>query len=189
MPTRCSWCGDDPLYQNYHDTEWGVACRDDQKLFEKLNLEGAQAGLSWITILKKRENYRKAFFNFDPQQIIQIDADYREQLLQNTGIVRNRLKIDSVISNAHAFLDFQQKHGSFSDFIWSFVDGKQQVNHWKLLSDGPTTTAISEDMSKQLKKLGFKFVGPTICYSFMQSMGLINDHVVDCFRHQPCIEQ
>lgn len=181
---RCGWVNEDPLYLHYHDTEWGVPVHDDRLLFEYLNLEGAQAGLSWYTILKKRENYRKAFDNFDVEKIIHYDEKKIEVLLQNEGIVRNRLKVNAVIANAKAFLKVVEEFGTFDRYIWSFVDGKPILNHFKELKDVPATTAISEKLSKDLKKRGFKFVGSTICYAFMQAVGMVNDHLVSCECYQ-----
>jgi DNA-3-methyladenine glycosylase I len=181
--TRCKWAGNDPLYCEYHDNEWGVPLHDDQMLFEFLILEGAQAGLSWITILRKRENYRKAFDNFDPNIIINYNEEKVAELLQNEGIIRNRLKINATITNAKAFLEVQKEFGSFDKYIWSFTEGKIIVNKWKSLSEVPTSTTEAEAMSKDLKKRGFKFVGPTICYAFMQATGMVNDHTTDCFRY------
>lgn len=178
---RCGWVNSDPLYIEYHDHEWGVPVHDDILLFEYLNLEGAQAGLSWYTILKKRENYRKAFDHFDPAIIISYDEKKMTELLQNEGIVRNKLKINAVITNARAFLKVVEEFGSFSKYIWSFVEGKPIKNHFKDLSEVPATTNISDVLSKDLKKRGFKFVGPTICYAFMQATGMVNDHVESCF--------
>lgn len=183
MPTRCEWCGDDPLYVDYHDREWGVPEHNDQKLFEMLILEGAQAGLSWITILRKRENYRAAFDRFDPVKVAAYDEAKAAELLANPGIVRNRLKVNAAIQNARAFLAVQQKFGSFDAYIWQFVGGQPIRNHWKALSEIPAQTPEAEAMSKDLKKRGFKFVGPTICYAFMQACGLVNDHITDCFRY------
>ena len=181
--TRCGWAGTDPLYVAYHDTEWGVPVHDDRHLFEMLTLEGAQAGLSWITILKKRENYRKAFGGFHPSRIARYDAKKVRALLANEGIVRNRLKIASTISNAAAFLEIQKEFGSFDSYIWQFVGGKPQQNHRKSLRDIPARTEVSDAMSKDLKKRGFRFVGSTICYAFMQAVGMVNDHTSDCFRY------
>lgn len=178
---RCGWAGDDPLYCAYHDTEWGVPVHDDQRLFEFLILEGAQAGLSWITVLRKRDNYRKAFSGFDPIKVARFDEARRERLMQNEGIIRNRLKIESTVINAKAFLKVQKEFGSFDAYIWSFVGGKPRINRWASLKDVPASTAESDAMSKDLKKRGFKFVGTTICYAFMQACGLVNDHVADCF--------
>ncbi len=184
MKQRCSWCGDDPLYVGYHDEEWGVPLHDDQKLFELLLLEGAQAGLSWITVLRKRESYRAAFDNFDARKMaIYTDADVA-RLLANPGIVRNRLKVASAITNARAYLDVIDKEGSFDRYLWQFVDGKPIKNQWPTLSSAPTSTPESDRMSKDLKKRGFKFVGSTICYAFMQATGMVNDHVISCFRHK-----
>jgi DNA-3-methyladenine glycosylase I len=183
MKQRCPWATSDPLYVLYHDLEWGVPVHDDRKLFEMLVLEGAQAGLSWITILKKRENYRKAFNNFDAKKIARYDARNIKQLMNNTDIVRNRLKIESTISNAEAFLAVQKEFGSFDRYIWQFVEGKQKQNRWKSLKHIPPKTIESDAMSKDLKKRGFRFVGSTICYAFMQAVGMVNDHVVDCFRY------
>ncbi|EKD35983.1 MAG: hypothetical protein ACD_75C01692G0001 [uncultured bacterium] len=181
--SRCEWCGSDPLYVAYHDDEWGVPVHDDHRLFEKLVLEGAQAGLSWLTILRKRENYRRAFHGFDPKVIAAyIQADI-QRLMENAGIVRNRLKIESAIHNARRTLDIIQEHGSFSSFLWRYVDNIPRQNAWTSMSEIPARTVQSDRVSKDLKKLGFKFVGPTICYALMQSVGMVNDHVVDCFRH------
>jgi DNA-3-methyladenine glycosylase I len=181
MKQRCPWAMSDPLYTLYHDREWGRPVHDDRKLFEMLILEGAQAGLSWITILKKRENYRKAFDNFDAKKIACYDTKKVKQLLKNKGIVRNRLKIEAAIQNAKAFLAVQKEFGTFDEYIWSFVGARQKVNRWKSLKQIPTTTPESDAMSKDLKKRGFKFVGSTICYAFMQAVGMVDDHVVDCF--------
>lgn len=181
---RCAWCGTDPLYVVYHDKEWGVPVHDDRKLFEMLNLEGAQAGLSWITILRKRENYRKAFDNFDAKKIAKYDKKKVAKLLNDEGIVRNRLKIVAVISNAKAFLQVQKEFGTFDKYIWQFVGGKPIVNKRKSSNDIPATTPESDTMSKDLKKRGFKFVGSTICYAFMQAVGMVNDHEVKCFRYK-----
>ncbi|AZU61826.1 DNA-3-methyladenine glycosylase I [Neobacillus mesonae] len=182
--SRCGWVNQDPLYIDYHDNEWGVPVYDDRLLFELINLEGAQAGLSWYTILKKRENYRKAFDHFNAEKIAAFD-DYKiEALLHNDGIVRNRLKINAVVTNAKAFLKVVEEFGSFADYIWSFVGGKPIQNHFKDLSEVPATTEISDHLSKDLKKRGFKFVGSTICYAFMQAAGLVNDHIETCFCYQ-----
>jgi DNA-3-methyladenine glycosylase I len=179
---RCPWAGDDPLYCAYHDEEWGVPVHDDQRLFEFLILEGAQAGLSWITVLRKRANYRQAFAEFDPIKVARFDQARREKLMLNEGIIRNRLKIEAAIINAKAFLAVQKEFGSFDAYIWSFVDGKPIVNHWRSMKEVPASTAISDAMSKDLKKRGFKFVGSTICYALMQACGLVNDHLVGCHR-------
>ena len=180
---RCVWASNDALYQNYHDTEWGVPLHGDQRLFEFLILEGAQAGLSWITILRKRENYRAAFDDFDATRIADYDANKIESLLQNPGIVRNRLKVEAAVINAQKFLEVQDEFGSFDQFIWQFVGGKPKQNRWSSLSDIPASTPESDAMSKELKRRGFKFVGPTICYAHMQATGMVNDHTTDCFRH------
>ncbi len=182
MTKRCSWVSNDPLYIDYHDNEWGYPQYDSLKLFEKICLEGQQAGLSWVTVLKKRDEYRRCFFNFQPEKIIQLTATDIELLLENTGLIRNRLKLNSIVKNAHAYLAMQYNNESFSQFIWSFVDGKPIINHFKDKSEVPVSTEISDKMSKALKKRGFTFVGTTICYAFMQSMGLVNDHFEDCFK-------
>ena len=183
---RCSWCGEDPLYQHYHDTEWGAPTFDDPTLFEFLILEGAQAGLSWITVLRKRENYRKAFNGFDPHKMARYSNKKIEKLLADPGIIRNRLKVESAVRNAKAFLTIQEQYGSFSEYIWQFVDGTAIQNKRKSLKDIPASTAQSDAMSKSLKKAGFNFVGSTICYAYMQSMGMVNDHVLDCYRYKEC---
>jgi DNA-3-methyladenine glycosylase I len=182
--SRCAWSTSDPLYIAYHDHEWGVPLHDDRKLFEMLILEGAQAGLSWITILKKRENYRKALDDFNAKKIAAYDAKKVRQLLSNEGIVRNRLKIGATISNAMAFLEIQKEVGSFDKYIWQFVGNKPMKNQRKSLKDIPATTPESDAMSKDLKRRGFRFVGSTICYAFMQATGMVNDHVVGCFRYK-----
>lgn len=184
---RCAWCGDDGAYQRYHDEEWGVVQRDSAKLFEKLCLEGFQAGLAWITILRKRENFRQAFHGFDPEKIAAMGADDIECLMGDAGIVRNRLKIEATISNAKAYLAMQAESGptAFADFVWQAVDGKTQINRPRSMADVPAKTAAAEALSKRLKKAGFRFVGPTICYAFMQSMGLVDDHMADCWRAPP----
>lgn len=184
MVKRCEWCGDDPLYVDYHDKEWGVPLHNDQQLFEFLLLEGAQAGLSWITILRKRENYRKAFDHFDPHKIIKYSDKKIEKLLQDPGIVRNKLKVNAAVINAKAFLETQKEFGTFDKYIWSFVGSKPIQNKWKTLKDIPASTEASDAMSKDLKKRGFKFVGSTICYAFMQATGMVNDHVTSCFRYK-----
>lgn len=188
MKSRCSWAGSDQLYINYHDHEWGVPIRDDQTLFEFLTMEGFQAGLSWLTILRKRDNFRLAFDGFDYHLI----ADYGEKkiktLLNDAGIIRNQSKIRAVVSNAGAFLEIQQTFDSFSDYIWRFVDGKPIVNKWKSEKEIPAKTALSEKLSRDLKQRGFKFVGPTIVYAHMQATGMVNDHVTSCFRYQELIE-
>lgn len=184
--TRCQWCGDSDIYQTYHDTEWGVPLFDEQKLFELLILEGAQAGLSWITILKKRENYRAAFDNFDFYKISKYDDQKISDLLKNPGIVRNKLKIHSVIKNAKALLLMKRNNECFVDFLWSFVEGKKITNNVKNMSEIPTSTEVSDAMSRALKKKGFNFVGSTICYAFMQASGMVNDHTKSCFRYNEC---
>ncbi len=184
LKTRCGWAGDDPLYVAYHDEEWGVPVHDDQKWFELITLDGAQAGLSWITILRKRENYRKVYEHFDYRKIAEFDDNKIHELLANPGIVRNRRKIESSLNNARAFLDVQEEFGSFDAYIWQFVGGSPIINAWKTLKDVPATTKESQAMSKDLKKRGFTFVGPTICYAFMQAAGMVNDHLVACFRYQ-----
>ncbi len=181
--SRCAWVSDDPLYVDYHDLEWGIPLHDERRLFEMLNLEGAQAGLSWITILRKRDNYRRAFDNFDAEKIARYDDAKIAALLQDVGIVRNRLKINGVVKNARAFLAVQAEVGSFDEYIWSFVDGTPIVNHFATPTDVPAQTPGSRAMSKALKQRGFTFVGPTICYAYMQSLGTVNDHTTDCFRH------
>lgn len=181
---RCAWVPeDDVLYQDYHDHEWGRPVHDDQKLFEMLILEGAQAGLSWITILRRRDNYREAFDHFDPSIIQHYNEDKIQSLLANKGIIRNERKIRSVVSNARAFLEIQKEFGSFDQYIWTFVGGKPTYNHWKSSKEVPSQTKESELMSKELKKRGFNFVGPTICYSFMQATGMVNDHTMDCYLY------
>jgi len=180
---RCGWVSSDPLYLDYHDREWGVPLHDDRQLFEMLILEGAQAGLSWITVLKKRENYRRAFSQFDARKIARYDARKKRALLNDAGIIRNRLKIDATIGNARACLDIVEEYGSFSDYLWEFVDGRPIVNRWRKPSQVPVSTEKSDALSKALKSRGFKFVGTTICYSFMQAVGMINDHTQDCFRY------
>lgn len=181
---RCAWAGSDPIYQSYHDYEWGRPQHNDQKLFELLILEGAQAGLSWITILGKRKNYRRAFDMFNPQRIARYDRNKIRQLMNDEGIVRNRLKIESAISNAKALLAVQNEFGSFDRYIWQFIGGKPKKNRPKTLKDIPITTPESDVMSKDLKKRGFRFVGSTICYAFMQATGMVNDHVISCFRYR-----
>lgn len=181
---RCAWCGEDPLYTSYHDEEWGVPVHDDQRLFEFLILEGAQAGLSWITILRKRDAYRQAFRGFDPKRVARFGERDVQRLLKDAGIVRNEQKIRSAISNARAFLQVQAEFGSFSDYQWSFVNGRPLVNRWASLAEVPAWTSTSETLSKDLKKRGFKFVGRTIIYAHMQAVGMVNDHVANCFRHK-----
>lgn len=183
---RCDWVTDEPIYIQYHDEEWGSLqhVKDDHYLFEMLTLEGAQAGLSWITILKRREGYRKAFMQFDPEKVAKFREVDIEKLMQNEEIIRNRRKIESTINNAQAFIEVQKKHGSFHAFLWEFFDGKQIVNHWEAGDKVPAETDESKRLSKALKKLGFTFVGPIICYSFMQAVGIVNDHTNACFLSQ-----
>jgi DNA-3-methyladenine glycosylase I len=183
---RCGWAGTDPTYVSYHDTEWGVPVYDDGTLFEFLVLEGAQAGLSWITVLRKRDAYRKAFAGFDPEKVARFDAKKIEALLQDPGIVRNRLKVESAVKNARAFLKLQDEVGSFSDYQWGFVDGKPLQNAPASLKQVPARTPISDAFSKDLKKRGFNFVGSTIMYAHMQAVGIVNDHIADCWRRVPC---
>jgi DNA-3-methyladenine glycosylase I len=183
MCDRCEWVKNDPLYIAYHDEEWGVPVHSDRRLFEFLILEGAQAGLSWITVLRKRENYRQAFDGFDPEVIARYDNAKVEELLQNQGIIRNRLKIEATIINARMFLHVLEEFSSFDRYIWQFVNGHPMQNHWESIKDVPAKTKESDLMSKDLKKRGFKFVGSTICYAFMQAVGMVNDHTISCFRH------
>lgn len=180
---RCGWCGVDPLYVAYHDREWGVPLYDDQALFEFLLLESMQAGLSWYTILKKRENLRRAFAGFDPEVIARFDENTINELLLDSSIIRNRLKVEAAVTNARAFLKLQEMAGSFASYQWSFVDGKPLVNHWNRLEEIPAHSVLSDRFSKELKKLGFRFVGSTICYSHLQATGVIMDHLTSCFRH------
>lgn len=186
---RCPWCGTDPLYMDYHDKEWGVPLYDDQKLFEFLILEGAQAGLSWITVLRKRENYRAAFDQFNPEKIARYTDAKKNKLMLNEGIIRNRLKIESAVKNAQAYLAMQKAGESFSEYLWSFVGGAPLQNKRRSLSDIPSSTPESDAMSKSLKKKGFNFVGSTICYAFMQATGMVNDHLVDCHRYKACAKK
>jgi len=181
---RCEWCLGKEIYEDYHDTEWGVPEYDDQKLFEMLCLEGAQAGLSWITVLNKREHYRKVFDGFDAKKMARYTLKKREQLLQDPGIIRNKLKVNAFIVNAQQYLRIQKEHESFSEYIWSFVDGKPMINKFKTMADVPANTPLSDAMSKQLKKDGFKFIGSTIVYAFMQACGMVNDHTTSCFRYK-----
>ena len=184
MKKRCAWCGSDPLYRAYHDDEWGVPVHDDRRLFAFLVLEGAQAGLSWLTILKKRENYRKAFHAFDCERIARYtDADVA-RLLADAGIVRNRLKIASAIQNARSVLAIQEAYGSLAAYLWRYVDGVPRQNAWGSMAEIPARTELSDAMSRDMKKRGFKFVGSTICYAFMQAVGMVNDHTTDCYRHR-----
>jgi len=183
---RCSWCGDDPLYVQYHDEEWGVPVHDDKKLFEFLVLEGAQAGLSWLTILRRREGYARAFAGFDVQKVAHFDQGDFEGLLGDASIIRNRAKIRAAIANARAFLEVQSEFGSFDAYIWRFVEGRPILNQWTRLEDIPATTPLSETISRDLKARGFGFVGPTIVYAHMQATGMVNDHLIDCFRYEDC---
>lgn len=183
VAVRCPWCGSDPLYIAYHDHEWGVPLHDEQRLFEMLTLEGAQAGLSWLTILRKREGYRRAFAGFDPQRVAAFDDADVARLLADPGIVRNRLKIASTISNARAVLEVQARYGSLDAFLWQFVDGSPIRNNWRSMAEIPASTPLSDAMSKELKRHGFRFVGSTICYAHMQATGMVNDHLISCFRH------
>ena len=181
---RCAWSTSDPLYVDYHDLEWGVPQRNDRRLFEMLILEGAQAGLSWITILRKRDSYRRAFEEFDPSRVARFGPDNVASLLQNEGIVRNRLKIEASITNARVFLEIQKEGGGFHKYIWQFVDGAPVVNHWRTVAEVPARTEESDGISKNLRGRGMKFVGSTICYAFMQATGMVNDHTTDCFRYR-----
>lgn len=184
--SRCPWCGSDPLYRSYHDQEWGVPLHDERRLLEMLTLEGAQAGLSWLTILRKREGYRRAFCGFDPQVVADFgDADVA-RLLADPGIVRNRLKIASAISNARAVLELQARYGSLDAFLWGFVEGKPIRNSWSNMAEIPVRTELSDRLSKELKRHGFRFVGSTICYAHMQATGMVNDHLTGCFRYDLC---
>mgnify|MGYP001235959195 CR=1 FL=1 len=180
---RCKWCGDDPLYVNYHDVEWGVPVHDEQKLFECLMLETFQTGLSWITILRKRESFRSAFDDFDFQKIGQYREDKINDILQDPGIVRNKLKVRAAVSNARAFIEVQKEYGSFDNYLWAFVDNKPILNSWQRQQEMPMASKISERLRKDLKQRGFKFVGPKVVYAFMQAIGMVNDHQKDCFRY------
>ena len=183
MTIRCAWCGSDPLYVAYHDEEWGVPLHDDRALFEMLCLEGAQAGLSWITILRKRAHYRRAFREFDPDAVARLRERDVQRLLLNPGIVRNRLKIEAVMRNARGVLAIQEQHGTLDHFLWGYVEHRPRHNAWRSMREVPASTDESDRMGRDLKKLGFNFVGSTICYAFMQAVGMVNDHTVDCFRH------
>ncbi len=185
MPNRCAWANGGPLEIEYHDTEWGVPSRDDRHLFEMLVLEGAQAGLSWSTILRKRENYRRAFAGFDPARVARFDARRRAALMRDPGIVRNRLKIDATVTNARQVLAVQEEHGSLAAYLWQFVDGRPVRNAWAKMGQVPAETAQSRAMSRALLARGFRFVGPTICYAFMQATGMVDDHITTCFRYSP----
>jgi len=180
---RCGWCGTDPLYVKYHDEEWGVPVKDDKTMFEFLLLETFQAGLSWITILRKRENFRKAFDNFDYKKIAKYDQSKIDLLLQNEGIIRNKLKVHSAVTNAKAFMEIQKEFGSFTEYIWSFVNHEPIKNIWQTHKDAPATSSESDALSKDLKKRGFKFVGSTVVYAHMQATGMVNDHIESCFRY------
>lgn len=181
---RCDWCGTDPLYQQYHDTEWGIPCREDKKLFEFLLLESAQAGLAWITVLRKREGYRKAFADFEVDKVARFNQRSVERLMKDASIVRNRQKITSAINNAKQFMAVQDQYGSFADYLWGFVDGTPILNHWDTLAEIPASTILSDTISKDMKQRGFRFFGTTICYAYLQAMGVVNDHLVTCsFRH------
>ena len=182
----CPWCAQDPLYRRYHDGEWGVPVHDDTVLFELLVLEGAQAGLSWLTVLRKREHYRRAFEGFDPRRVAAFDAARIEALLQDPGIIRNRLKIASAVSNARAFLEVESRFGSFDRYIWDFVDGRPIINRFASMAEVPAVTPLAETISHDLKRRGFRFVGPTIVYAYLQATGLVNDHLVSCPRHAVC---
>ncbi len=185
---RCSWCGDNPLYVKYHDEEWGVPVYDDRIHFEFLVLESAQAGLSWLTVLKKRENYRKAYEDFDPKIVAEFDQEKIEELMENEGIIRNRKKIEASVNNARVFMEIQREFGSFSSYIWSFVGGKQLVSFNESIEELPAKTPQSEALAKDMKKRGFKFLGPVILYSHMQATGLVNDHIISCFRYKEVSE-
>lgn len=184
MTKRCDWCGTEPIYVDYHDKEWGVPVHDDRLHFEMIILDGAQAGLSWLTILKRRDGYRKAFDNFDADKVSRYTDKKIEKLLLDPGIIRNRLKVNSAVKNAKAFLKIQKEFGSFDEYIWQFVNKRTIQNKWKQMSDLPAKTAESDAMSKDLKKRGFSFVGSTICYAYMQAVGMVNDHTADCFRYK-----
>jgi DNA-3-methyladenine glycosylase I len=186
MQIRCNWCGSDPIYQRYHDEEWGVPVLEDRTLFEFLILEGAQAGLSWITVLRKREAYRELFDGFDPNKIAQYCDSRLEKLLSDPRIIRNRLKVFGARTNARAFLEIQKERGSFSDYIWEFVGGRPIQNYWHAPADVPATSPVSDAISRDMKRRGFTFVGSTIIYAHMQATGIVNDHIVDCFRHREC---
>jgi len=185
---RCEWCLSDPIYMDYHDHEWGVPVHDDRKQFEFMVLESAQAGLSWLTILKRREGYRAQYAGFDAEQVARFDESRIEEMLLDPGIIRNRKKIESSINNAQRFLEVQEEYGSFSAYLWGFIDGKQVVNHFKNLSEIPATTPLSDQINKDLKYKGFRFIGSTILYAHLQATGLVNDHLVDCFRYHQCMD-
>ena len=181
---KCGWCKGDDLYEKYHDTEWGVPVFEEQTLFEFLTLETFQAGLSWITVLRKRPEFRKAFDQFDYHKILHYNSQKEKELMNNSGIIRNRLKISATIQNANAFIEIQSKQGSFSNYLWKFVDGTPKINLFKNPADIPSTSKLAVALSKDLKQKGFKFVGPTVIYAFMQATGMVNDHLVDCFRYK-----
>lgn len=184
MPRRCEWCGDDPLYVSYHDEEWGVPVYDDRHHFEHLVLEGMQAGLSWLTVLKKRDNFRRAFVGFDVQKVARFTPAKVEKLLTDPGIIRNRMKVEAAVNNGKRFIEVQREFGSFMKYVWGFVDGRPVVNRWKTMGELPAKTPLAQEISKDLKQRGFKFVGPTIIYAHLQATGLVNDHVTSCFRHK-----
>lgn len=186
MSEVCDWCGNDPDYRRYHDEEWGVPCRDDRKLFEFLILESAQAGLNWLTILRKREGYRRLFANFDPEHVARFDDEDIARLMTDPAIIRNRMKIEAAINNARCVLDVQQEYGSLADYLWAFVDHKPVQNRWSTLDEVPASTPLSDHISKAMKKRGFRFFGSTICYAYLQAMGLVNDHLVRCPAHERC---
>ena len=185
---RCEWSLSDPIYIDYHDNEWGVPVRDDRKQFEFLVLESAQAGLSWLTILKRREGYSRLYSGYDAEKVARFDASKIQEMMLDPGIIRNRKKIESSINNAQRFLDIRDQYDSFCNYLWNFVDGKQVVNHYSRMTDIPATTPLSDTISKDLKQRGFKFLGSTIIYAHLQATGLVNDHLVDCFRHRECME-
>ena len=185
---RCDWSLSDPIYMDYHDREWGVPVRDDQKQFEFLVLESAQAGLSWLTILKRREGYKRLYEDFDPERVVKFDEARIQSMLQDEGIIRNRKKIESSINNARRFLEVREQYGSFCNYLWGFTDGKQVLNHFTKLSEIPATTALSDLIAKDMKQRGFQFLGSTIIYAHLQATGLVNDHLVDCFRYRECME-
>jgi DNA-3-methyladenine glycosylase I len=185
---RCGWPASDPIYITYHDLEWGVPVRDDRKQFEFLVLESAQAGLSWLTILKRREGYREAYDGFDPDLVARYDESRIQLMLQNPGIIRNRKKIESSITNARSFLEIQEQYGTFCSYLWGFTDGRQVVNHFTDLSEIPATSPLSDTIARDLKQRGFKFLGSTIIYAHLQATGLVNDHLVSCYRHRECME-
>ncbi|MCK5694040.1 MAG: DNA-3-methyladenine glycosylase I [Bacteroidales bacterium] len=185
---RCDWSGSDPIFVEYHDHEWGVPVRDDRKQFEFLVLESAQAGLSWLTILKRREGYRRLYEGFDPEKVVRFDESRIQTMLKDTGIIRNRKKIESSINNARRFLEVREQYGSFSNYFWGFTGGKQVVNHFTSMNEIPATTPLSDTITKDMKQRGFQFLGSTILYAHMQATGLVNDHMVECFRHKECME-